>query len=161
MADKIEVGIDAPDFTLKASNGENVSPGDYIGKNVVLYFYPKDNTPGWTKEASEFRDEYVNLEKEDTVVLGISRDSIKSHIKFIEKLGLPFLLLSDDESKVCELYDVLKLKKMFGKEYMGIERSTFIIDKQGKIAKIFRKVRVKDHVAQVIDVIKEMNLWIE
>lgn len=157
MGDKIEIGIEAPDFILKASSGKNLSIGDFIGKNIVLYFYPKDSTPGWTKEASEFRDEYDNLEKEDTVILGISRDGIKSHVKFIEKLGLPFLLLSDDESKVCELYDVLKFKKMFGKEYMGIERTTFIIDKEGKIAKIYRKVKVKDHVAQIIDFIKEIN----
>ncbi|WP_432402660.1 thioredoxin-dependent thiol peroxidase [Wukongibacter sp. M2B1] len=157
MRDKIKIGIEAPDFVLKASNGEEVSISDYRGKNIVLYFYPKDNTSGCAKEASEFRDEYNNLEKENTVALGISRDGIKSHIKFAEKLGLPFLLLSDDESKVCELYDVLKLKKMFGKEYMGIERSTFIIDKEGKIASIFRKVKLKDHIAQVVDSIKEIN----
>lgn len=157
MVDNIKIGIKAPDFTLGASNGKDISLSNFKGKNIVLYFYPKDNTPGWTIEASEFRDGYKEFENEDTVILGISRDSIKSHVRFVEKLGLPFLLLSDNESKVCELYGVLKLKKMFGKEYMGIERSTFIIDKEGNIAKIFRKVKVKKHADEVLEFIKEIR----
>ncbi|WCK55355.1 thioredoxin-dependent thiol peroxidase [Aneurinibacillus sp. Ricciae_BoGa-3] len=154
MAD-LKVGELAPDFTLPASNGKDVSLSDYRGKNVVLYFYPKDNTPGCTTESCSFRDNVANFEKKDTVILGVSLDDLKSHDKFIQKYNLPFLLLSDTEAKVSELYGVYKLKKNFGKEYMGIERSTFIIDKEGRLAKEYRKVKVDGHVEEALAFIEE------
>ncbi|HET7579313.1 MAG TPA: thioredoxin-dependent thiol peroxidase [Bacillales bacterium] len=151
----VEVGQNAPDFTLKASNGENVSLSDFRGKNVVLYFYPKDMTPGCTTEACDFRDQHAQFEDLNTVVLGVSPDPIEKHTKFIEKHDLPFLLLADEDHEAAEQYGVWKLKKNFGKEYMGIERSTFIIDKEGKLVKEWRKVKVKDHVGEAARYIKE------
>ncbi|WP_062197004.1 thioredoxin-dependent thiol peroxidase [Massilibacterium senegalense] len=151
----VEVGKTAPDFSALASNGETVSLSDFKGKNVILYFYPKDMTPGCTTEACDFRDRYEEFNGLDVVILGVSTDPIERHKKFIEKHTLPFLLLSDEDHKVCELYDVWKLKKNFGKEYMGIERSTFVMNKEGIIMKEWRKVRVKDHVEQALTFIKE------
>lgn len=146
----------APDFTLKETNGQEISLSDYLGKkNVVLYFYPRDNTKGCAIEASEFRDLHEEFERLDTVILGISKDSLKSHAKFSDKLDLQFLLLSDEDKKVHEMYGVLKLKKMYGKEYLGVERSTFIIDKKGNIVKEFRKVKAKGHAEEVLEFIKE------
>ncbi|WP_027415589.1 thioredoxin-dependent thiol peroxidase [Aneurinibacillus terranovensis] len=146
----VTVGQAAPDFTLPASNGDEVSLSDFRGKNVVLYFYPKDNTPGCTKESCDFRDKVNDFEAKDTVILGVSTDDLTSHDKFIKKFNLPFILLSDTEAKVCELYGVYKLKKNFGKEYMGIERSTFIIDKEGRLVKEYRKVKVDGHVDEAL-----------
>ncbi len=146
----------AYDFTLPASNGENVSLSDYKGKAVILYFYPKDATPGCTTEACDFRDSVKKSENEDAVILGISVDSVNSHEKFIEKNDLPFLLLSDENHEVCEKYDVWKLKKNYGKEYMGIERSTFLIDKDQNIVKEWRKVRVDGHVNEVMEELKKL-----
>ena len=146
----------AYDFTLPASNGENVSLSDYKGKAVILYFYPKDATPGCTTEACDFRDSVKKSENEDAVILGISVDSVNSHEKFIEKNDLPFLLLSDENHEVCEKYDVWKLKKNYGKEYMGIERSTFLIDKDQNIVKEWRKVRVGGHVNEVMEELKKL-----
>lgn len=145
----------APDFSLPASNGENVKLSDFRGKNVVLYFYPKDMTPGCTTEACDFRDRHQDFSDLNTVVLGVSPDPISRHEKFIEKHGLPFLLLADEENEAAQAFDVWKLKKNFGKEYMGIERSTFIIDVDGKVAKEWRKVKVKDHINEVFQFIKE------
>jgi thioredoxin-dependent peroxiredoxin len=150
----ISVGELAPDFSLKASNGESVKLSDYRGKNVVLYFYPKDMTPGCTTEACDFRDHHESFAGLNAVVLGVSPDPVSKHEKFIEKYDLPFVLLADEEHKAAEAYDVWKLKKNFGKEYMGIERSTFIIDKEGKIAKEWRKVTVKGHVEEALEFIK-------
>lgn len=151
-----ETGKTAPDFQLKASNGEEVQLSDYIGKkNVILYFYPKDNTPGCTTEACHFRDNHETFQNMDTVILGVSPDPIKSHEKFIDKYDLPFLLLADEEHEVAEKYGAWKLKKNFGKEYMGIERSTFAIDKEGNLVKEWRKVKVKDHVEEAASYIKE------
>ncbi|MDZ5474537.1 thioredoxin-dependent thiol peroxidase [Bacillus sp. 31A1R] len=147
----------APDFELLASNGQMVKLSDFRGKNVVLYFYPKDMTPGCTTEACDFRDQHERFEGVDAVILGVSPDPLSRHEKFIEKYGLPFLLLADEENKLAEAFDVWKLKKNFGKEYMGIERSTFIIDKEGKIAKVWRKVKVKGHVEEALKFI-EKNL---
>ena len=144
----------AKNFNLPASNGTNVSLEEFTGKNVVLYFYPKDNTPGCSKEACSFRDFHTEFENSDTVILGISKDSLKKHNNFIEKFDLPFLLLSDEDGKVCELYGVWKLKKNYGREYMGIERSTFIIGKKGEVVKEWRKVKVAGHVEEVLDYIK-------
>lgn len=145
----------APDFSLLASNGKEVSLSDFKGKNVVLYFYPKDMTPGCTTQACDFRDMHEDFAGLDAVILGVSPDPLDKHEKFIEKHGLPFLLLVDDNHEVAEKYGVWKLKKNFGKEYMGIERSTFIIDKEGRIAKEWRKVKVKGHVEEALQYIKD------
>ncbi|OOE09958.1 thioredoxin-dependent thiol peroxidase [Fictibacillus arsenicus] len=150
-----ETGTKAPDFKLPASNGDEVQLSDFKGKNVVLYFYPKDMTPGCTTQACDFRDMHGDFEEQNTVIIGVSPDPLARHDKFIEKHGLPFLLVADEDHKAAELYDVWKLKKNFGKEYMGIERSTFIIDKEGIIQKEYRKVKVKDHVRDALEFIKE------
>lgn len=151
----IEQGQLAPDFQLPASDGSTVKLSDYRGKNVVLYFYPKDMTPGCTTEACDFRDQHTNFEDVDAVILGVSPDPIARHEKFIEKHGLPFLLLADVDHEVAEKFGVWKLKKNFGKEYMGIERSTFIIDKEGKIARAWEKVKVKGHVEDTLQYLRE------
>lgn len=153
----ITVGQVAPDFELVANTGETVKLSDYKGKYVVLYFYPKDMTPGCTTQACDFRDNYESFSDVDAVILGVSPDPVDKHEKFIEKHDLPFALLVDDEHKVAELYDVWKLKKNFGKEYMGIERSTFIIDKQGQLVKEWRKVKVKGHVEEALTFIRELE----
>ncbi len=151
----VEVGQEAPDIELLASNGKKVKLSDYRGKYVVLYFYPKDMTPGCTTQACDFRDQHQSFAELDAVILGVSPDPEERHQKFIEKHDLPFLLLVDDEHKLSEAFDVWKLKKNFGKEYMGIERSTFILDKEGKVVREWRKVKVKDHVAEALAYIKE------
>jgi peroxiredoxin Q/BCP len=151
----IELRKQAPDFELLASNGEKVKLSDFKGKNVVLYFYPKDMTPGCTTQACDFRDFHNDFSDLDCVVIGISPDPMDKHEKFRDKYNLPFLLLVDDEHHVAEIYEVWKLKKNFGKEYMGIERSTFVIDKEGKIAKEWRKVKVKGHVEEALQYVKE------
>lgn len=149
------IGEKAPNFTLPSNEGKVVSLSDFIGKNIVLYFYPKDMTPGCTTEACDFRDTHQQFEDEDTVVLGVSPDPISRHEKFIEKYGLPFLLLSDENQEAATSYDVWKLKKNFGKEYMGIERSTFVINKEGVLVKEWRKVKVKGHIEEVLSYVKE------
>ncbi|MBB6177102.1 peroxiredoxin Q/BCP [Anoxybacillus tengchongensis] len=146
--------MEAPNFTLPASNGENVTLSQFRGKYVVLYFYPKDMTPGCTTEACHFRDYYESLTDLGAVVIGISPDSIERHKKFIEKHRLPFLLLADEKQDVAKAYGVWKLKKNFGKEYMGIERSTFLIDPNGQIVQEWRKVKVNGHVEEVLNVLK-------
>ena len=146
----------AKDFTLQASNGKDVSLSDYKGKAVILYFYPKDSTPGCTTEACDFRDNSEIIKEGNAEILGISLDSINSHEKFIEKNNLPFLLLSDPDHKVCEMYGVWQMKKNYGKEYMGIVRSTFLIDKDQNIVKEWRNVRVKNHVEEVTDELKKL-----
>ncbi|QHE51149.1 thioredoxin-dependent thiol peroxidase [Pontibacillus sp. HMF3514] len=151
----IELGKPAPDFELQASNGESVKLSDFRGKNVVLYFYPKDMTPGCTTEACDFRDNHDSFAELDAVILGVSPDPVDRHKKFIDKHDLPFLLLADEDHSVAEEYGVWKLKKNFGKEYMGIERSTFVIDKEGNLVNEWRKVRVKGHVEEALEYIKE------
>ena len=151
----IEKGKQAPTFTLPANNGEHVSLSDYKGKNVVLYFYPKDMTPGCTTEACDFRDHHESFADLDAVILGVSPDPVESHKKFINKHDLPFLLLADENHEVAEEYGVWKLKKNFGKEYYGIERSTFIIDKDGNLAEEYRKVKVDGHVESALEYIRE------
>ncbi|WP_181350726.1 thioredoxin-dependent thiol peroxidase [Thalassobacillus sp. CUG 92003] len=151
----LEKGNQAPDFELKANNGETVRLSDYQGKNVVLYFYPKDMTPGCTTEACDFRDHHESFAELDAVILGISPDPVESHEKFINKHDLPFLLLADEDHEAAEKYGVWKLKNNFGKEYYGIERSTFIIDKEGNLAEEFRKVKVEGHVEAALNYIKE------
>lgn len=151
----VEIGKQAPDFTLPDQNGEKVSLSDFKGKNVVLYFYPKDMTPGCTTQACDFRDHHESFGELDAVIIGVSPDPITQHEKFIDKHDLPFLLLADEEKQAAEAYDVWKLKKNFGREYYGIERSTFIIDKEGKIQKEYRKVRVKGHVEEALEYVRE------
>ena len=144
----------APDFTLPGSDEKDHSLNEYLGKNVVLYFYPKDNTPGCTTEALDFKANINEFAKLNTVVLGISKDSVKSHCKFIDKHELNFILLADEEKAVCSLYDVLKEKNMYGKKTIGIERSTFIVNKEGYIVNEYRKVKVAGHVDTVLEYIK-------
>ncbi|MFS1514267.1 thioredoxin-dependent thiol peroxidase [Chengkuizengella sp. SCS-71B] len=153
---QVTVGQEVPNFTLPASNGKEVSLSDFRGKNVVIYFYPKDMTPGCTTESCDFRDYHGDYGKLNTEVIGISPDDLKSHDKFIEKHDLPFLLLSDVEKKVCELFGVWVLKKMYGREYMGVERSTFLINADGILVKEWRKVRVKEHVQKVLEAVREL-----
>ncbi len=138
-------GDQAPAFTLQADDGREVSLSDYRGKKVVLYFYPKDGTPGCTREAVEFRDMAKEFEKEDAVILGVSKDSVQSHQKFKRKHELPFTLLSDPEGKVLDLYGVWKKKSLYGRTFMGTERTTFLIDEKGIVKKVYRKVKVKGH----------------
>lgn len=145
-------GDEAPDFTLPSSTGKEVTLSDMRGKkNVVLYFYPKDDTPGCTKEACSFRDNLPKFDGLDATILGISSDSFDSHKKFIQKYGLNFTLLSDEALRAHKLYDTWKEKSMYGKKYWGTERSTFVIDKNGKIKKIFRKVSVDGHEKEILD----------
>jgi peroxiredoxin Q/BCP len=151
----LEVGKKAPSFTLPDSEGKKVSLNDFKGKKVVIYFYPKDMTSGCTQEACDFRDALPNFSKIKTVVLGVSVDSIESHKKFAAKYNLPFKLLSDEKKEVVEKYGVWKEKSMYGKKYMGIERTTIIIDEEGRIKNIFPKVKVTGHVEEVMKALGE------
>ncbi|AAO90485.2 thioredoxin-dependent thiol peroxidase [Coxiella burnetii] len=146
----IEVGQKAPIFTLPTDEGEMLSLDDLKGKKVILYFYPKDDTPGCTKEACGFRDVWSQLSKAGVVVLGISKDSVKAHQSFKQKYNLPFTLLSDKDNTVCEQYGVMVDKNRFGKKYKGIERTTFLIDEEGVISAVWPKVKVDGHVAEVV-----------
>lgn len=148
-------GTIAPDFRLQADDGREISLSDYRGKKVVLYFYPKDNTPGCTTEACSFCDGHSELVAAGAIVLGVSPDSIKSHVNFKTKFDLPFALLSDPDHEVAEMYGAWGEKKRYGRTYMGIIRSTFIIDEQGVIAKVFPKVTPKDHSQQVLEALAE------
>ncbi len=145
----IQLNKKAPTFILPDQDGKIHRLQDYLGKKVLLYFYPKDDTPGCTTEACNFRDGYKEFTKIGLVILGVSADSVKSHKKFAEKFKLPFPLLSDEDKKVCEKYGVWQKKKFMGREYMGIVRSSFLIDEEGKIAKIYNEVKVKDHAEEV------------
>jgi peroxiredoxin Q/BCP len=147
----LEQNSQAPDFTLKDAQDNEITLSSFRGKKVVIYFYPKDNTPGCTQEACSFRDSYITFEEKDAIIFGISPDSTKSHTNFINKYKLPFYLLSDPEHKVAETYGAWGLKKMYGKEYMGIIRSTFVINKDGTIIKVFAKVKPKEHAAEVLE----------
>ncbi len=153
----IEVGIKAPAFTLPSGSGGNVSLKDFKGKNVVLYFYPKDNTPGCTTEACDFRDNFSRITAAGAVVLGVSADSPERHRKFSEKLELPFELLSDEDHVVLEKYSVWQEKKLYGRVFMGIVRGTVIIDAKGTTAAVFPKVTVKGHVDEVLEVLAELQ----
>jgi peroxiredoxin Q/BCP len=153
----LEEGTTAPDFTLAADGGGEVSLSDYRGKKVVLYFYPKDNTSGCTTEACNFRDDYSQILAAGAAVLGVSPDSVKSHDNFKLKYSLPFALLSDPDHEVAETYGAWGEKKMYGKTYMGIIRSTYIIDEEGVIAKVFPKVKPKNHSAEVLEALSEMG----
>ena len=146
------IGKPAPDFSLPSTTGESVSLKQYKGKKtVVLYFYPKDETPGCTKEACDFRDHAAEFERHNVVILGISTDPLEAHHKFREKHHLPFTLLSDEDATVSKLFGVYKQKNLYGKKYMGIERTTFVIDRTGRIAQIYPKVKVDGHVQQLME----------
>ena len=151
------LGRAAPDFTLPATGGDSWSLKGARGKNVVLYFYPRDNTPGCTREGEGFRDLHPSFAQAKTQVLGISPDSIASHEKFRARMGLPFALLSDEEKRVCELFGVWREKSLYGRKFMGVERSTFLIDAQGKLRGEWRKVKVDGHAAAVLQAARELQ----
>lgn len=147
----LKAGMDAPDFLLHDKNGNEIKLSDFSGKKVVVYFYPKDNTPGCTRQACAFRDAYEGFREKDIIVIGISKDTEKSHQKFIEKFDLPFLLLSDPELHAIQAFDVWQEKKMYGKTSMGVVRSTFIIDENGKIEKVFEKAKPDTNAQEILD----------
>ena len=145
----LQIGDNAPDFKLPANGDKEIALSNYKGKKLILYFYPKDDTPGCTTEACNFRDNLPDLGKLNVAVLGASKDSVTKHEKFAAKYELPFPLLSDEEGTLCEDYGVWVEKNMYGRKYMGIERTTFLIDENGKIEQIWRKVKVKDHIKDI------------
>ena len=147
----LEINTTAPDFELSDQNGNLHKLSDYVGKRVVLYFYPKDDTPGCTAEACSFRDNYSVFKQNGIEILGVSADSIKSHAKFQEKYQLPFTLLSDPEHSVSEAYGVWGLKKYMGREYYGINRTTFLINEDGKLVKIYEKVKPAEHAQEIME----------
>ena len=152
----VDIGDSAPAFELPTNGGGMLAMKDLAGKKVVLYFYPKDSTPGCTTEAEGFRDAVGAFEKAGAVVVGVSKDSVKRHDNFAGKLDLPFKLVSDAESDLCERYGVWKEKSMYGKKFMGIERSTFLIDEAGVVRGAWRKVKVKGHVDEVLEAVKAL-----
>jgi peroxiredoxin Q/BCP len=154
MAKELNIGDKAPALSLPDQSGEQVSLKDFTGRQVVLYFYPKDDTPGCTKESCDFRDASTPMKKAGAVILGVSLDGKESHQKFIKKFDLPFTLLSDEEATVSKAYGCSKEKNMYGRKYWGIERSTFVIDQAGKLKAIFRKVKVGGHVEEVTAALK-------
>lgn len=153
---QLAIGELAPDFTLPASTGKNISLSDFRGRKIVLYFYPKDNTPTCTTESCDFRDYNGKFARAKAKVIGISPDEVKSHLKFIDKYELPFPLLADTEHEVCEQYGVWQEKSMYGRKYMGVVRSTFLIDEEGKLVREWRSVKVKGHVEEVLEAVKEI-----
>ena len=152
----VEIGKMAPDFQAQASNGKSIALSDFLGKKVVLYFYPKDNTAGCTAEACDFRDQYSNFENAGAVIIGVSKDPIGSHHKFIEKYGLPFILVSDPELSVLKQYGVWQEKKLYGKTSMGVVRTTVLVDENGIVRKIYPKVKVKGHVEIVLKDLQDL-----
>ncbi len=152
----IEINSMVPNFSLIGSDKKEHSLSEYKGKKIILYFYPRDNTPGCSTEACDFRDNNSIIEDMNAIVIGVSRDSLKSHDKFIEKFNLPFLLLSDEDETLCNLFGVIKEKNMYGKKVMGIERSTFIINEEGMLVKEYRKVKVKGHIDAILEDLKNM-----
>ena len=154
---KISLGKAVPNFTGMISNDSIFDLSDYKGQNIVIYFYPKDSTPGCTKEGEDSRDFFESFKKNNAVIMGVSRDSVSSHEKFSNKYNFPFKLISDEDEKVCKLFDVIKEKNMYGRKYMGIERSTFLIDQKGILVNEWRKVRVKGHVEEVLEALINCN----
>ena len=156
MSNQAEVGKVVPDFNLEATGDQDISLKSFRGQKVVVYFYPKDSTPGCTTEGQNFRDNHRKFRRNNTVVLGISRDSVASHEKFKTKQKFPFDLLSDKDEKACQIFDVIKEKNMYGRKVMGIERSTFLIDEKGKLRQEWRKVKVKGHVDEVLQAARDL-----
>lgn len=154
---KVSLDKIVPDFTAAATSGKTIKLSHLKGKNVVLYFYPKDSTPGCTLEGQDFRDNYSKFTKLNTEIFGVSRDNLKSHENFKCKQEFPFELLSDEDEALCKLFDVIKMKNMYGKETLGIERSTFLIDTQGVLRREWRKVKVEGHVEEVLSAVKELS----
>ena len=153
---KLKEGEDAPNFTALTNGDEEISLSQFRGQTVILYFYPKDNTSGCTQQGQDFRDKHTSFQKQQTIILGVSRDSLSSHEKFKEKQNFPFELISDQDEKLCTLFDVIKEKSMYGKKYLGIERSTFLIDEKGTLRQEWRKVKVKGHVDEVLATVKNL-----
>ena len=153
----IEVGKKVPAFKLPATGEQTISLSSLKGKNIVLYFYPKDNTPGCTTEGQDFRDSIAKFKRQNCIILGVSRDTIRTHENFKTKQKFPFDLLSDTEEVLCNLFDVIKLKNMYGKKHLGIERSTFLINDKGVLKQEWRKVKVKGHVEEVLTAVKALN----
>ena len=153
----VEVGKKVPAFKLPATGEQTISLSSLKGKNIVLYFYPRDSTPGCTTEGQDFRDSIAKFKRQNCVILGVSRDTIASHEKFKEKQKFPFDLISDTEEELCNLFDVIKLKNMYGKKHLGIERSTFIINDKGVLKQEWRKVKVTGHIDEVLDAVKKLN----
>ncbi|MCB0379081.1 MAG: peroxiredoxin [Bdellovibrionales bacterium] len=151
-----ELGKKVPAFKAQATSDQTVQISKLKGQKVVIYFYPKDSTPGCTQEGEDFRDNYKKFKKAGAEIYGVSRDSLTSHERFKEKYDFPFELISDPDEELCQLFDVIKMKNMYGKKVRGIERSTFVIDENGKLVKEWRKVKVKEHVDEVLDVVKSL-----
>ena len=154
---KIAVGKPVPDFEAAATSNKTIRLSELKGQNVVLYFYPRVNTPGCTREGQAFRDHHLRFRRRKTVVLGVSRDSLRSHENFKARQGFPFELISDEDETLCRMFDVIKMKNMYGKQVRGIERSTFLIDRQGVLRREWRKVRVDGHVDEVLEAVAELN----
>ena len=146
----MKIGSKVKNFSAEMTGNKKFSLKEFTGKNIVLYFYPRDNTPGCTSESIDFRDNFKSFQKKNTLIFGISKDSLSSHEKFKEKFNFPFELISDPEEKVCKAFDVIKEKSMYGKKYLGIERSTFLVASKGKLKKEWRKVKVKGLVEEVL-----------
>jgi len=153
---KIEIGKKVPDFELAATGDQSIKLSKLKGQHVVLYFYPKDSTPGCTREGQDFRDLHTKFRRAKTVILGVSRDSLRAHENFKAKQAFPFELLSDADEELCSLFDVIKMKNMYGKQVRGIERSTFLVDAQGKLRREWRKVKVDGHAEEVLAAVKEL-----
>lgn len=149
--------LTVPDFEAPATGGKTFRLSALRGKNVVLYFYPKDNTPGCTDEGRQFRDQYADFQTANTEIYGISRDSLRSHESFKQKMSFPFDLLSDEDERVCEMFGVMKMKNMYGKQVRGVERSTFVIDANGVLRKEWRGVKVPEHAQAVLDVVRTLK----
>ena len=154
---KPETGKKVPAFELPATGDQSIKLSALKGKNVVLYFYPKDSTPGCTREGQDFRDNLAKFKRQNTIILGVSRDSLRSHENFKSKQAFKFELLSDADEELCNLFDVIKMKNMYGKKVRGIERSTFLIDDKGKLRQEWRKVKVDGHVEEVLNAVKALN----
>ncbi|PKM10744.1 MAG: peroxiredoxin [Gammaproteobacteria bacterium HGW-Gammaproteobacteria-3] len=152
------IGQSVPDFEASATGNKVVKLSDYAGKFIILYFYPKDNTPGCTTEGQNFRDHFAQFTVLDAVILGVSRDSVKVHENFKQKHDFPFDLVSDQDEALCQLFDVIKMKNLYGKQVRGIERSTFLIAPDGKLAHEWRKVKVKEHCTEVLRALKELTV---
>ena len=152
----LNIGDKAPDFDLPTQSGDNIKLADFAGQKLVIYFYPKDNTPGCTLEAKDFRDLLADFDAANTKIIGVSKDSIKKHQNFCDKYELPFDLISDEKGDMCERYGVWAEKSMFGKKYMGINRTTFLVDGSGVIQKIWPKVKVTGHAAEVLEAAKSI-----